>query len=114
MAKQLIVSAPLVIFKMDDGSRQHVYTGAPVPDGVDMDHRKQLLDAGMLKEAEAPKTPVADDNSGEDKPPTRSASKAAWVEYATADARGDDKLTEEGANSLTRDQLAEKYLGAAE
>ncbi|MFF0721340.1 hypothetical protein [Micromonospora sp. NPDC003816] len=46
-------------------------------------------------------------------PPSRSASKAAWVTYATSEAGG-NRFSVEDAEKLTRDQLAEKYLGPKE
>jgi hypothetical protein len=46
-------------------------------------------------------------------PPARSASKADWVAYATSDAGG-KRFAVEDAEKLTRDQLAEKYLGPKE
>ncbi|GAA1026836.1 hypothetical protein GCM10009557_05950 [Virgisporangium ochraceum] len=39
-------------------------------------------------------------------PPTRSASKGDWVKHATAQG-----MTEADAEALTRDQLAERFLG---
>lgn len=47
-------------------------------------------------------------------PPSRSGSKADWVAYATAEARGDDRLTAEEADAATRDELAERFLGPKE
>ncbi len=44
-------------------------------------------------------------------PPSRGASKADWVKFATAPAQG---MTEADAEAMTRDQLAEKYLGSKE
>ncbi|TCB97577.1 hypothetical protein E0H26_11705 [Micromonospora zingiberis] len=46
-------------------------------------------------------------------PPSRSASKAAWVTYVTSEAGG-NRFSVEDAEKLTRDQLAEKYLGPKE
>ncbi len=43
--------------------------------------------------------------------PTRGASKADWVKFATASEQG---MTEADAEAMTRDQLAEKYLGPKE
>ncbi|MFI7547213.1 hypothetical protein [Actinoplanes sp. NPDC049599] len=43
--------------------------------------------------------------------PTRSASKADWLAYATSPAGG---MTADAADALTRDQLAEKFLGPKE
>jgi hypothetical protein len=43
--------------------------------------------------------------------PSRGASKADWKVFATTGAPEGLQLTEEQAEALTRDQLAEKYLG---
>ncbi len=40
---------------------------------------------------------------------TKASSKADWVAFATDDARGDDKLSAEDAEAMTRDELAEKF-----
>ncbi len=52
--------------------------------------------------------PPAPDNTGA---PARNASKADWVAYATHPDREGLRLTDEAADALNRDQLAEKYLG---
>lgn len=46
--------------------------------------------------------------------PGRGASKADWKTFATTGAPEGLRLTEEQAEALTRDQLAEKYLGPKE
>ncbi len=46
--------------------------------------------------------------------PGRGASKADWKTFATDGAPEGLRLTEEQAEALTRDQLAEKYLGPKE
>lgn len=46
--------------------------------------------------------------------PTRGASKADWKAFAINDAPEGLRLTDEQAEALTRDQLAEKYLGPKE
>lgn len=54
-------------------------------------------------------TPTATETLTEDaQPPAKSASKADWKAYATAHG-----LTEEEADGLTRDQLAERFLAPA-
>ena len=110
MAKQLQVTAPLVILKVKDGTRRHLYAGTPVPDDADTDHVKHLKELGMIGQVEAP-APAKSESKSEDGPPAKSASKADWVAYATDDARGEDKLSQDDAEALTRDRLAEKYLG---
>lgn len=109
-SKQLVVKAPLVIIRNADGSRQHLYAGTPVPDEVDTEHRDQLLEEGMLAKVDvADPAPAEEPADTGDKVPAKSASKADWVAYATDDARGDDRLTKEEADALTKEQLAEKY-----
>lgn len=46
--------------------------------------------------------------------PGRGMSKAHWVTYATEHAPDGQRLTIDAAEALTRDQLAEKYLGPKE
>jgi hypothetical protein len=46
--------------------------------------------------------------------PSRGASKADWKTFATTAAPEGLRLTEEQAEALTRDQLADKYLGPKE
>jgi hypothetical protein len=46
--------------------------------------------------------------------PARGASKADWKSFAVNGAPEGLRLTEEQAEALTRDQLAEKYLGPKE
>lgn len=106
-SKQLKVTAPLVVLKVSDGTYRHLYDGVPVPEDADADHVKQLRKLGMLGEVEAPKS----EPDGADRTPTKSSSKADWVTYATDEARGDDRLSAEDAEALTRDDLAAKYLG---
>lgn len=43
--------------------------------------------------------------------PARSATKGDWVTYATAEDRGAAALDAETAESMTRDGLAEHFLG---
>ncbi len=43
--------------------------------------------------------------------PSRSASKAVWLDYATSDKAGDRRLDQVDADPMTRDQLATHVLG---
>lgn len=61
--------------------------------------------------AEKPKTPAFEPPPGA---PGRNASKHDWVIFAANDAPEGLRLTAEQAEALTRDQLAEKYLGPKE
>lgn len=59
----------------------------------------------------APEPPASPPSSGDgdsSKVPSRSASKADWVAHATSPEGG---MTEAAAEAMTRDQLAEKFLG---
>lgn len=107
MAKQLQVTAPLVVLKIKDGTRRHIYTGGLVPDDADPKHVEQLKKLDMVGEAKAAPTPEPEESST----PARSASKGDWVAYATDEARGADRLSTEDAEKLNRDDLAAKYLG---
>lgn len=98
---------------LDDANQgpRYFYEGAVIPDGYNDKRCKELVDDGMLEKVSAASQ---SSDSGDDKDPTRSSSKADWVAYATDDARGESKLSKEEAESLTRDQLVEKYLGPKE
>lgn len=61
--------------------------------------------------AEESKAPVLTQLPGS---PGRGASKADWKTFAVSGAPEGLRLTEEQAEALTRDQLAEKYLGPKE
>lgn len=67
-----------------------------VAQGYGVEELDSLEDAGE---------PAKDDGGDEPKPPARSASKADWVAYATAQGMDADE-----ADKLTRDQLAERFL----
>ncbi len=43
--------------------------------------------------------------------PNKSASKAEWVEWATNEVHGENRLTEEEAEATTRDELADRFGG---
>lgn len=88
-----------------DGRERIALRGETVD--IDPDAYDQHLPMGAFVE-EAP------EDEEKDGTPVRSASKADWVAYATDEARGDDRLTPEDADAATRDELAERYLGAKE
>lgn len=52
----------------------------------------------------------AGDIAPESTVPAKSASKGDWVAYATSQARGEEQLTTEQAEALTKDQLADMFL----
>lgn len=59
------VTSPLVVVRTAEGGPfVHVYEGGFIPDDADADHVKQLLESGMIVEADAP-------SDGEESKPTR-------------------------------------------
>lgn len=96
------VTAPLVVLRQQDGSRVHLYQGAPVPDTADSEHVDQLVELGMLGKAE---TAVAA-ASGEAPagPPAKSASKADWEAYARSQGATDADL-----DGATKDDIVAIY-----
>lgn len=85
-----------------EGSERYFYRGS-ILSGVSAGEAARLLGLGLVETVEEI------DSDGAEKVPAKSASKADWVAYATDDARGDDRLTKEEADALTKEQLAEKY-----
>lgn len=107
------VTAPLVIVPNADpgvGGDGYFYAGAVIPGGFNDERCDQLVKEGFLEKVKAEPTPAPVAPAV----PAKSASKGDWVAYATDEARGADRLTPEDADAMTRDQLAEKYLGATE
>lgn len=108
------VISPVVVMapsgKSDDlgdanNGPRYFYDGAIIPAGYNDERCKELAKDGMLEEVSASESSSDD----ADKAPARSASKADWVAYATDEARGDDQLSDEDANALTKDELVERY-----
>lgn len=50
MAGQFLVTAPVVVMTMGDGSRQHLYAGTVVPEDVAAAHFEHLLGMGFVVE----------------------------------------------------------------
>lgn len=92
-----VVTAPLVIVRQKDGSRVHVYAGAPVPKDADREHLEQLIDQDMVEKAAEPE-------SDEDGAPAKSAAKAEWEAYARAQGATDEDL-----EGKTKDELVSTY-----
>lgn len=103
------VTSPLVIVPNADGESGdgYFYEGATIPSGYNDKRCKELVDEGLLEQGGSAASTSDDDV------PAKSASKAEWVAYATDEARGGDRLSEEEANSLTKDDLAARILGKA-
>lgn len=106
------VIAPLVVLgaavtdsndESGNAGPRYFYQGAVIPDGFNDERCKELVKDKMLEVVSA--DAAADPN----KVPAKSASKADWVSFATAEERGDARLTEEDANAATRDDLAELF-----
>jgi hypothetical protein len=118
MAALITVKAPEAITE--------IVVGIPFVQGVaqvdpEIDAQRRALSyfrrrGYVVEEPAAPAEPVEPAPVIESGPstPTRSASKADWVAYVTHEDRGTLRLMPEAAEALTRDQLAEKYLGPKE
>lgn len=83
---------------------RYFYEGAVIPAGFNDERCKELAEDGMLEQISS-----TDSSDEEGKAPAKSAAKGDWVAYATDEARGDDQLSEEDANALTKDELVERY-----
>ncbi|MEV6297844.1 hypothetical protein AB0M02_00390 [Actinoplanes sp. NPDC051861] len=94
---QVQVGRSAVLFARRRGYRlvETDEAGKPLPDESD----------------EQPKRPAFEPLPGS---PSRAASKADWVTFATDGAPEGLRLSKEQAEALIRDQLAEKYLGPKE
>lgn len=92
----LIVTAPLVVLLTKDGSRVHLYDGAPVPDNADPDHVRDLKDGGMVGKASKAE-PTGDPGTST----AGSGTKEPTVEEIKA-AVGEDK--EKAAEALKTEQ----------
>lgn len=80
-SKKLVVTAPLVIAKNDEGGDVYVYRGAPVPKGQSSDWLKRHQRDGMIAEV-AEDEPVPEPASGE-------FDAAAFVGRGAEDVRAD-------------------------
>lgn len=97
------VTSPLVIVPNADGESGdgYFYRDAVIPDGFNDERCKVLAQEGLLEQVKAEEIEEISKPSA----PTKSASKADWVAYATDEARGADKLSAEEAEAKTRDEL---------
>lgn len=88
------VTAPLVVARQANGSNVHLYTGTPVPDSVDKEEVKRLLEGGFIEAVGS----ASDDG---EKAPAKSASKEEWVAYA--ESQGDDEAADKTKEQLIAD-----------
>lgn len=91
--------------------RRHGYTVTEVPDPAVVSLRQTREDLGFTPEqiAEMEAEDKADEEPGEDKMPRRNGSVQAWRTYAVAHG-----MTADEAESLTRDQLVERFTSNEE
>lgn len=89
------VTSLLVQAHKADGSYEHKYEGEFLPADVDETQLGQLIDSGMVAEADAP---------SEDGKPSARAGVKAWRAYAVAQG-----MSEEDAEALSRDDLRDLY-----
>lgn len=96
------------LYKQSDMTKVQNAAGEVLPDEVP----KSWIGTDLLAEgtkAAGRKAKAEGDSSSTPDPnalPAKSASKADWVAYATADERGEAKVDPEKADALTRDELA--------
>lgn len=130
-----VVTGPLAIVSTSNDQRVYVYEGGVIPPDTPDDEVDRLVDSGLVTAiADLPERPeppregqeliksiierqpdraggLVNERSGGDVEraalPSRSASKGAWIDYATS--RGMDRET---AESMTRDELADYYATA--
>lgn len=102
------VTCPLVIVPNADGVNGdgYFYKDAVIPAGFNDERCKVLVKDGML-EGHTPEQ--AAESLDPNKAPAKSAAKGDWVVFASAVERGDDRLSEEDANALTKEQLVELF-----
>lgn len=79
MAKQYIVTAPLVITKREDGGETYVYEGGIV-EGQDKEWVDHHLKLDMIAAHDG--SSESDDDGG-DEPPAGNASRDEWASYAS-------------------------------
>lgn len=103
------VTAPLVLAKDQSGLIHHVYQGAVIP-WLSDEQEKHFLDSGLVEKVGAKEGPVlaelvTDEPVAEDgDKPLRTASKAAWVDYAVT--KGVDR---EEAEAASKQDLIDLY-----
>lgn len=103
-----IVKSPLVVAKIQDGPYVHIYEGGALPDNVDKDQLKQLVESKMVGKAEEPK-PVDKTDDPKDGAPKGNASRAEWAEYAKSKGASEEELKDPADGGLTQSQLREKF-----
>lgn len=84
MANTYVVTAPLVVCKVADGTDRYVYQDSPLPEGVAADTVAQLLKSKMVAEVDAAEVDP-------DKKPAQSASRGDWEAYAVAHGMSEEE-----------------------
>jgi hypothetical protein len=97
-SKTYQVTGPLATPYLEDGSRVYLYEGALLPDGLREGEVERLVDLGLAGEVEIT------DESADDGPPAKSASKGDWEAYARSQGATDDDL-----DGVTKDELIASY-----
>lgn len=111
MAKTYKGIAPLTMARTTTGGYVNIYRDDIVPEGVDKDDLKRLLDEGFLGEEEVVESDTSGDAAGSTKEPT--------VDEILADV-GEDKakaqaaLDEENGRDKPRKTLVEKLTALVE
>jgi hypothetical protein len=118
--KSYVVTGFGALVNRKDGTSVLVQRGGGLPDDVEPDHLKHLIDAGLVEEGEpqgmvplaGDGTPLggddavkADDESGV---PAKSASKADWEAYARSVSASDPEQLD-AIDSMTKEELIAEY-----
>lgn len=82
-----VVTAPLVIAKLEDGSDVYLYEGAQIPGGLLEGEEKRLIAAGLVAEDVEPETGYASQSK---------AQLEAEIEARNAERAEEDKIVAEG------------------
>lgn len=97
-------AAPLTMARTAAGGYVNIHAGDPVPDGLDPDDQKRLIERGFIVEAEAP----SEDTSGDDGGNKPANVKDILKEVGDDPAKAQAALDEEKAQDKPRPSLVEK------
>lgn len=98
------VTAPLVVARDTSGRHHHLYTGAVLPEDIDEEQLKQLLDAEMVVKVKATASKKDADNAGDNKP---TSVKDILKDVGDDKAKAQEYLDAENAAASPRSSLVE-------
>jgi hypothetical protein len=104
-----VVTVPLAIIRMSDGTLVHLYEGAIVPKDADPEHVETLLRDKAIGDPDKADDDSDDASAGGRQPtpdkPAGNSSYDAWAAYAV----NSGQATDEDVKGMTRDELRELY-----